>query len=80
MSFWAIGDLLCLYCLEFSKTVQTNLPGLQCYFSASYFFFFSVILFFLQGKGTELGVWQFEGGGGTLGLRKVSVHEEGELL
>lgn len=80
MSFWAIGDLLCLYCLEFSKTVQTTLPGLQCYFCLLFFFFFAVTLFFLQGKGTELGVWQFEGGGGTLGLRKVSVHEEGELL
>ena len=80
MSFWAIGDLLCLYCLEFSKTVQTTLPGLQCYFCLLFFLFFAVTLFFLQGKGTELGVWQFEGGGGTLGLRKVSVHEEGELL
>lgn len=76
LSFWAIGDLLCLYCLAFSKNVQTTLPGLQCYFCC---WFFSVTLF-SQGGGAELCVWQEAGGGGTLPLCKVSVHEEGELL
>lgn len=46
MSFWALGDLLCLYLLEFSKNVQTTLPGLSYYFCLLFFgwysFFFSL--------------------------------------
>lgn len=78
MSFWAIGDLLCLYCLEFSKNVQTTLPGLQCYFCCWGFFFLS--LYFLKGEVQSCVCVTGCGGGGTLSLCKVSVHEEGELL
>lgn len=75
MSFWAFGDLSCLFCLEFSKNVQTTLPGLQCYFCLLCF----AVTLFLRGE-VQSCVCDRKMVGEVDCLCKVLVHEEGELL